>query len=419
MSSDLQTTFSKNNVDGDLVRLDNKTALEATLYLQAYIREREENKENPEENNDIKNLNDFQVSLLAEKQKLEDKCKELEKIISNLNKRVSKYQSALGDTKNFRLDDNDKNNSVQLTNDILRLQDALEFYVTNLRPNIEINYKNVINLLNKYRSKTRITNKPSDIPLIKAVLQRHVLETILSYVSIYINHEDSGDSYSLEARIANKAEELILLAEELGKMREGNDNLTSTIPIKIRQQIYSALGNRGFSNNIINEQKICEHDFVKRFKTELNKEMEVYRKISDTTRKEEIEEKAANIILDVIRIFYFRIRTQEPIGQIRWFYYEDKIDPRLMIGKWEDDNLDDFEVDICKFPLIGIELNDDLKRKIYTHAIIHHREINSSKSEANSQHVNPQQSNPEIDLQLSQSNVSQQQPNSDVNSQQI
>jgi hypothetical protein len=106
------------------------------------------------------------------------------------------------------LSDDVKEVTVQLVDDILCLQDALEFYVTNLRPNIEINSKSV-NILNKYKSKTRLTSKSSDIPLIKAVLQRHVLETIFGYASVYSNIKNFNEPNSLEALIANKAEVLI------------------------------------------------------------------------------------------------------------------------------------------------------------------------------------------------------------------
>ncbi|GES97356.1 kinase-like domain-containing protein [Rhizophagus clarus] len=286
------------------------------------------------------------------------------------------------DKQKDQLSDDDRGVTVQLVDDILRLQDALEIYVTNLRPKIEVNLKNVNCLLSKYKSKTRWSSKSSDLPLVKAVLQRHVLERIFDYVSEY-SRQNSGDSHSLEALIANKTEELILLIERFRKTREGNDKITPSVPVKIRQQIYLSLGSRGFSN-ITNGQETCEHTFIDKFKTKLNEEMEQYRKILDPTKKREIEEKAANIILDVARIFFFRIQTQEPIGQIHWFQYNDKIDPGLMVGIWDDDDeLDDLVVDICKFPLIGIELNDVLKRRVYTRAIIHPQRVHSQVNSDN------------------------------------
>ncbi|CAB5306860.1 unnamed protein product [Rhizophagus irregularis] len=153
-----------------------------------------------------------------------------------------------------RLSDEDRSVTVQLVVDISRLQDDLEIYVTNLRPNININYKNFYNV------------------------------TFLKQFSVMFLRE------------------LILLTQEFGKTREGNDSITPTVPVKIRQQIYSSLGNRGFSNIMIEQETI---------------------------------------------------QTQEPIGQIHWFQNKDKIDPSLMVGMWDDDDkFDDFEVDICKFPLL-------------------------------------------------------------------
>ncbi|RGB33480.1 hypothetical protein C1646_815997 [Rhizophagus diaphanus] len=422
MNPNTQFTFNNNNIDDGLVNLDKKdkkaVALSAINTLYKFFTE-ENNEKKSEENNKLKEKFN---SLLAEKQNLEAKYKELEKINSNLKKRVSKYQSALGETKNFRFDDNDKNNSVQLKNDILNLQDALEFYVTNLRPDIDINYKNVNNLLNKYKSKTMIASKHSDIPLIKAVLQRHVLETIFGYVSVYTTYKNSGEPYALEALIAAKAEELILLTQKFEKTREGNDSITPAVPVKIRQQIYSSLGNRGLSNITI-EQETYEHTFIHNFKTKLNKEMEQYRKILNTTRKREIEEKAANIILDVIRIFFFRIQTQEPIGQIHWFQNKDKIDPSLMICTWDDDRFDDLEVDICIFPLIGTELNNNSNRKVYTHAIIYPQEVdslrgnletNSRSKPVNSQSQSEQSKSEQSKCEIHYQSQSEQ---SDINSQ--
>ena len=60
-----------------------------------------------------------------------------------MKKQASKYQSALGAATTYQLGDDDKNNSVSLNEDIVRLQDTLEDYVTSLRSKTEINYKKV------------------------------------------------------------------------------------------------------------------------------------------------------------------------------------------------------------------------------------------------------------------------------------
>ena len=44
-------------------------------------------------------------------------------------------------------------------------------------------------------------------------------------------------------------------------------------------------------------------------------------------------------------------------------------------GQWDDENLDDYVVKICYFPLIGMELNDPSKIKVYTHAKVFPRLI--------------------------------------------
>jgi hypothetical protein len=100
--------MNNNNVDADL---NGKTALNALNYAHQYVEYAERI------NNE---LNENYNTLLKDYKKLNKRCIELEKINSN-------YQSALGNATNFRFDDNDKNNTVQLTEDILRLQDALEY----------------------------------------------------------------------------------------------------------------------------------------------------------------------------------------------------------------------------------------------------------------------------------------------------
>jgi hypothetical protein len=323
-------------------------------------------KENIEKsNNSLIGNTDFNITLAAVKKKYEeeiksknDEIKSKNDEIINLKQDNSKYQSKLGSATTFRLSDDDKNNPVQLNEDISQMQEDLESYVTNLRPksDIDINLKNITNLLNDSKVKknkstftlnnlSELNDINDDIPLIKAVLQRHVLRTILDCFSEY---QRKNNRKILELQFLNKAEELEKLAKRLEKERIGNDVVTSVLPVKIRQQSFAALGNRGFSN--IQEDDVL-HEFIKESKEKLNKEMENYRKIINPTKKEAIEKKVADLIREVVRLFYFRLKTQEPIAEFKWLDDSDEFDPDQMIEYGEGENENGI-VEMCVFPLI-------------------------------------------------------------------
>lgn len=124
-----------------------------------------------------------------------------------------------------------------------------------------------------------------DWPLIEAVLQRHVLEEFFCYVSMTL------------ILLKHKMYVGQMIWFYLWENSKKHDSITPAVTAKIG---YSSLENRGFSNitnitNITIEKETYEHNFIHKFKTKLNEEMGQYRKILDTKRKREIEEKAANI----------------------------------------------------------------------------------------------------------------------------
>ncbi|CAG8696789.1 16165_t:CDS:2, partial [Racocetra persica] len=79
---------------------------------------------------------------------------------------------------------------------------------------------------------------------------------------------------------------------------------------------------------------------------------------------------ASALVRDVISIFYFRRFAQEPIVDYAWVENDELIDSLTMIGTcaWDGDEMDELVVQFCSFPLFGIELEDQGKRKIYTPA---------------------------------------------------
>ncbi|RIA87531.1 hypothetical protein C1645_284856 [Glomus cerebriforme] len=321
---------------------------------------------------ELKERFDKQINLSNKK---DNEIRELERKNDELKDEASKYQSALGSAINLQLSNSDENNPVSLKKDMLKLQDSLEDYITTCKGDIEINIIEIQKLLKKYESNSVVSKDQK--PLIKAVLQRHVIERIFMYGEEYfefnnlINYKKYG--CGTETYLYNKACELIKLAEVFAEKRDGVDDTTKVFPIKLRQQIYAALGNRGFNNVITDKKQKYSHDSINYYKKLLNKEIDKYRTFKDSERKREIEEKAGGIIQNVISLFWFRLEVQEPIAEYIWFKYDDKIDPSYMEGTWEDDEIDNIVVDICYFPLIAQEFDDKSKCQIYTKAIILHK----------------------------------------------
>ncbi|CAG8706690.1 4890_t:CDS:2 [Rhizophagus irregularis] len=319
----------------------------------------------------------------------DNEIKNLEETNSNLKAEALKYQSALGAATNFQLGDDDKNNSVRLNEDIEHLQDTLEDYVTNLRSKIKINYKKVNKLFAHYNCNLEMKARIKDTTLIKALLQRHVVEFIYENAIKYFEDvKNTDEPQSLESEINFKVNELINLTDKFAKTRFESGKVTSAVPIKIRQQIYSALSNYGFSDIINDKQVKSEHKFISQFKKQLNQEIESYREISDHKKKKKCEELAAKIIREVVKLFFFRLKTQEPIAKWKWFNNNDKIDSIQMTGSWDDDDLENAVVEICIFPLIYKDPNSySTELQIYTPAKVFIRDDNSFSSEENGENV--------------------------------
>ena len=53
---------------------------------------------------------------------------------------------------------------------------------------------------------------------------------------------------------------------------------------------------------------------------------------------------------------------------MRWIDPDSDIDPSIMEGNWDKDEIDNLAVEICSFPMIGRYLDNPEKRKIFTHA---------------------------------------------------
>ncbi|RIA82057.1 hypothetical protein C1645_863597 [Glomus cerebriforme] len=329
---------------------------------------------------------DIITSLQNQLNDKENDIRDLKQRNINLKDEASKYQSALGDATNVRLGNDDRNHSVQLKQDILELQRTLESYVTNLKPNIDINVKEVNIIIKQYGCQNEI--KPSNLnkPFVKAILQRKVLQQIFDFSKNYRKYHRGGNNFTLESEIDLKALELSDIIKKFSETRVGTDEVSKVAAIKIRQQIYEILGNRGFSD-IISCQDTFTHNFISHYSKILNETTNQYRQINDVERKNEVEKLAPILIRDALRIFWFRLMVQEPIPEIKFFEHNDKINPDLMTGRWEDDELDESCVDLCYFPLIGRDLDSDYKiitpAKILSCPIQNQRVSNNKEYEQN------------------------------------
>ncbi|RGB24268.1 hypothetical protein C1646_773339 [Rhizophagus diaphanus] len=245
------------------------------------------------------------INIQQEKKLFELQCNELEQQLKeiksqiqslkqknkDLEKKASKYKSALGIATNFN-----SNYDIIFNNDIIELHDTLE---TNLKPKIDVNINEVKKLLIKYGCQSKISYKDPNKPLIKAVLQRHVLEEILAQADFYFSR----------------------------------------------------------SNNIVVYQNMImassdDDSFIHIISKKINRMMNKYRKINDIKRKKYVNSLAKDLVLNVIRIFYFNLLIQEPVIHYHWFNNNEKINKSYMKGSWDEDEIENLVVEICSFPLI-------------------------------------------------------------------
>ncbi|GBB94067.1 hypothetical protein RclHR1_22870001 [Rhizophagus clarus] len=265
--------------------------------------------------------------LKEERELFESQCNDLEQQLKEIKSQIqslkqkkvesSNYQST---TRNFNLSDDDHNNII-FNNDIIELQDTLENYVTNLTPKINININEVKKLLIKYGCQSKIFDKePTNKLLVKAILQRHVLEEILTQADFYFTR--SNKNYYPESDIT---------------------------PIRLRRQIYIALGTRGF-NDISTSDGI--HNLIYVISKKINMMMNKYRVIKDIKKKKYVNSLAKDLVISVIRIFYFSLLIQEPGVKYHWFNNNEKINQSYMKGSWDEDEIEDLVVEVCSFPLI-------------------------------------------------------------------
>ncbi|CAG8600199.1 2872_t:CDS:2, partial [Diversispora eburnea] len=294
------------------------------------------------------------------------------RIIEDLRREAAKYQSALGNATNFMLGDYDPNNKVRLAKDIGTLQRKLDEFSA-VKIGIDINESNANELLKEYDISdiSEITDKIQYKIYVKAALQRKILETILNDTSSYFNpKKEEEEKYDdLERLTVLEVKKLMELIQRFANDRVGNDDVTRALPVKLRQQIYAILGNRGFANNIPDENGTeKENQFIKNLLDNLKDLVNSIRTVKDPKKETKFNNMAPDLIRDIIRIFFFRLKVEEPmIDEPQWFPSKTPVDPYTMTGIFDEDESQNLEVKICSFPAIGYNTNEG-KREILIQA---------------------------------------------------
>ncbi|GBC08149.1 hypothetical protein RclHR1_07930006 [Rhizophagus clarus] len=297
------------------------------------------------------NSQDDQESLKRENEKLRAQ-------ITDLIKENSQQQVALGNLTNLSWNDDDPNNSKKLIRDITDLQDMLSDFTMVQGNDYKINNEAATALLEKWDCK--VNNPGSRTNLVLGfLLQRVAIDTIMTAADKYFNGNFTNQDSDLEMDLINATANLIYCTESLRDKRKGDDDITKITPIKIRQNVYSALSCRGLP---------VDHTLIKDTAKKLLEEMNLYREVVDEETKDELDEQAIQITHKVIHIFYFRLKTQASEPTYQFFDAGQPVEPRLMQGAFGNDEIRKLEVEACGFPCIGIFSSDKLNSKIFMKA---------------------------------------------------
>ncbi|CAI2174734.1 1673_t:CDS:1 [Funneliformis geosporum] len=286
---------------------------------------------------------------------LQEEAKELRQEAKSAKEEATTYQAALGSATNIRWSDSTLNNPIQLTKDIENLQHSLTVFTKVKGKSIKINEDAAKKLLAEYQCKANLDHKEIKNYL-AAALQRMILETIFYFADNlfkYANHDSFSDKL-LESYIVYYTHYLIKNTNLLATTREGKDSVTAITPVKIRQQVYAALGSRGFAKP--------NHPLVSHLINKILGKMEMYREVIDDGNKNELRSDAEKIIRTGLQL-WFCLKAQEPIAKVQWFKAGAHLESHLIVGAWENDNIKEMEVDFAYFPLIMSEHDNQVFSK--------------------------------------------------------
>ncbi|RHZ71898.1 hypothetical protein Glove_249g6 [Diversispora epigaea] len=141
---------------------------------------------------------------------------------------------------------------------------------------------------------------------------------------------------------------------QLTETRQGSDDISRITPIKIRQQVCAVLGTRGFCKE--------NHPFIEKLANLILDKVNHYRTINSEERKVGLRDQTIELVKEIIQL-YFRLNAQEPVPNFTEFIEAGtNIQNNIMEGSWDDDNMEDLEVEICSFPLISVKSKDNTRK---------------------------------------------------------
>ncbi|CAG8657331.1 4402_t:CDS:1 [Cetraspora pellucida] len=284
---------------------------------------------------------------------LRQEIERLRQEIEHSRSEAAKYQAALGDATNFSWKDDDPNNPCYLVDGFKHLQRELFSFTGVKGSKIKIHAQAVNELFKEYK-RSITSDDPGMKPILSAVLQRHVFEFIYDEIKHYFENPSIDQPGNipddlLEANIIKRTEDLISLTSHFSKINPGDDMHTRVLPIKIRQQIYAALGYRGFTNP--------DHPLIQRIVKELLELMDRYRTIESKEKKDQLSSKAKYIVKQIMNLFYFRIYTQEQPPEFIFYESGEAFDGMSMENIALEDS-EESDVEFCAFPAVAIMVNN-------------------------------------------------------------
>ncbi|CAG8448721.1 11912_t:CDS:2 [Dentiscutata heterogama] len=282
---------------------------------------------------DMKSKDEKICELKGELEAKDIRIRELIELNSSFRNEAVKYPSELRKVTNFEFGDHDSNNIGQLSNEIKQLKHDLEFFCTLRKSITSINEPYMRNLLIKYNCSAEVLGKSYNKNLLEGLLQRYIIETTISEAINYLDTDEWSNEACLEAKIKSVTNRLQEYATELSTHRFGTDKASRAIPAKLCQMVYNLLSSRGFSKN----KDEREHPVIERLTKEILNIMNSCRKINDPVKNEKIESMAIEIVRQIIVIFLFRFKVQEPTIEYLWFESRDKIELEFMEFSVDED----------------------------------------------------------------------------------
>ncbi|CAH1762880.1 11197_t:CDS:2 [Entrophospora sp. SA101] len=228
---------------------------------------------------------------------------------------------------------------------------------------LEVKIEEIKNLIRKYDCKTEIDYddyiySDKSKAFLSNLLQRVIIETILEHSEVYFNGSlDRCIKYSKDPFID------LMDSPRLSKETFDFDNLDSkkTYKTRINPEVYAVLGTKNFDG--------FDHPFIEFVLEKLLKTLKKYCKIKcldndngqgkdNKNPKKIFNNILIEIIHKIINLFYFGMQAHDKSLQFKWLDNNLKFDRNLM--KMEDvgEEIEKLSLDICSFPLIGIDLSD-------------------------------------------------------------